>query len=53
MVQADMAGNLTGHYKGKGDIVLRVEFINPKHSKVRSMSPHWPGSCVHGVLVYS
>lgn len=43
MVQADMAGNLSGHYKGKGDVVLRVEFINPKHSKVRSMSPQFPG----------
>ena len=30
-----MASNLSGHYSGKNEVILRLEFINAKHSKAR------------------
>ena len=29
-----MAGDMHGHYKARGEVLLRLEFINSKQSKV-------------------
>ena len=36
LVQVDVADPVAGHYNPRNDVILRLEYINAKHTKARS-----------------
>ena len=47
----DMAGALRGHYKARGEVLLRLEFINAKHSKILVLML-WAGMISSQVILW-
>ena len=44
LVQVDVADPVAGHYNPRNDVILRLEYINARHTKARSLEmPHVPG----------
>ena len=40
MLQVDVADAITGHYNPRNDVILRLEYINAKHTKACTLMHH-------------
>ena len=40
MTQVDVADPVTGHYNPRNDVILRLEYINAKHTKASTFPMH-------------
>ena len=51
-MQKDMAGNVSGHYSARSDVILRFEFIKARHSRVGLTAwPHMLVFCLPCLLM--